>query len=477
MKRMMKQLVCFVCTLSLCFMLAVPAWSADGNPLAGATSIGTSGTVQGTINQENENDYYKYVVSGNSSVKLNVTFTSHIYRVNLSIFDAGGNETASSYIYANDDTNQVTEKYTYYLNPGTYYIGVCRTYDDGNYSLSFNTTILNNTDVTFDDTVESAHNISLNSKVNGILSEASNDEIDIYKLNVTKPGIMKYTFRFYMKDVCFKLLDADGNEMESWYCNWNDNLKMGTESIEIPLETGTYHIEILRTYYDGNYSFDQTYTDIQSTEREPNNALEQAQPLKLGEKVVGMIAMGDDTDFYEITVPSKRNVTFTVPSKIKNSKIYIYNADGEEVKCAYTDWNDKTKKGTLKEIYKLSAGTYYVQVFSDYYHGTYTLAAATTKAPTQGKITTIRRTKKDWWGNRSIDLKLGKSSYAEGYQIYVARNSKFKGASKYTSTKRTATVGSFDTGKTYYVKVRGYSKNSDGEYIYGKFSTVKKVKL
>lgn len=476
MERMMKKLVCFVCAFCLCLATAVPTWADDGNPLAGATSIGTSGTVKGTINQDNENDYYKYVVSGNSSVELKVTFTSHIYRVNLKIFDAGGNETASSYIYANDDTNQITEKYTYYLNPGTYYIGVCRAYDDGNYSLSFNTAALNNTDVTFDDTVASAHSIPLNTKVSGIVSEASNDEIDIYKLDVTKPGMMKYNFKFYMRTIYFKLLDAEGNEIEDWYCEWNDNLRMGTESIEFPLETGTYYIEILRTYYDGKYSFDQAYKDIGSTEKEPNNTLEQAQPLKLGEKVTGMIAIGDDTDFYKISVPTKRNITFTVPSKIKNSKIYIYNADGEEVNRAYTDWNDNTKKGTLKEIYKLPAGIYYVQMVSDYYNGTYTLTASTTKAPTQGKITTIKRTKKDWFGNRSIYLKLGKSSYAEGYQIYVARNSKLKGASKYVSEGRTFTVGPLGKG-AYYVKVRGYSKNSDGEYIYGKFSKVRSIRL
>ncbi len=112
----------------------------------------------------------------------------------------------------------------------------------------------------------------------------------------------------------------------------------------------------------------------------------------------------------------------------------------------------------------------------DSYNGAYSLTAATTKAPTRIKITTFKKTKKNWSGNRSIYVKLGKSSYAEGYQVYLARNTKFKGASKYVADGRSFTIGPLTKG-TYYVKVRGYSQNSDGERIYGKFSTVRKIKL
>ena len=477
MKLAMRKMLCFACVLCLCFTLAVPTWAADGNPLAGAGSMGTSGTVQGTITDDNKADYYKYTVAAGSSVELKIKFTSNLDAVKLQVLDADGDVQDYSYISKDSDTNQKTENVTVYLNPGNYYIGIFRDFwSEGNYTMSFTTQLLNNTDTTYDDTVAIAHQLPLTTKVDGILSNFCGDKIDIYKLNVTKPGVMKYNFKFYMEDVHFILLDADGNEIKTWYFGWNDNLKMGTEAFEIPLESGTYYVEVLRDGYDGKYTFDQSYTDIGSTEKEPNDSLETAQVLPLGQKAIGLIAMGKDTDFYKITVPTKRNLTFTVPSKVNSLKLYVYNADGEEVKYAYSDWNDNTKRGTLKEIYKLPAGTYYVQVDSSY-EGTYTLTASTTKAPAQSKITTIKRTKKDWFGNRSIYLKYNKSTNAEGYQIYVAKNSKFTGASKYTSDKRTATVGSFAVGKTYYVKVCGYSKNSDGEYIYGKFSAVKKVRL
>lgn len=481
MERMIKKLVCFVCAWCLCFASAVPAWAADGSSLAGATSIGTSGTVQGAITDENSADFYRCTVASGSSIEMKIKFTSYLGDLAiLDILDSNGNELDSMNISTERDTHQGTESFTIYLNPGTYYLKVSGwLWDTGSYKMTYSTTALNNTDTTYDDEIASAHVIPLSTTVNGILSKAAGDEIDIYKLNVPKAGVFKYNLKFYFKNIQLKLLDEDGNEINHEYFSWNDNLKMGSESFEIPLEAGTYYLAYLREDGSGKYNVIQTYTDINSTEKEPNDTMEQAQPLKLGEKAIGMIAIGGDTDFYKINVPTKRNVTFSVPSKIDDTYLYVYDEEGNEIKRCYGSWNDNTKKSTLQKIYKLAAGTYYIQVKGEYRdssYGTYTLTAATTKAPTQIKITTIKKTKKNWSGNRSIYVKLGKSSYAEGYQVYLARNSKFKGASKYVAGSRTFTIGPLSKG-TYHVKVRGYSENSDGERIYGKFSTVKKIKL
>lgn len=481
MESMMKKLVCLVCALCLCLTLAVPTWADEGNPLGSATSIGTSGTVQGAITDDNKADFYRCTVSSGSSIEMKIKFTSYFDGLAvLEVLDSDGNELDTMYISENTDTHQSTESFTVFLNPGTYYLKVRGgLWDTGNYKMTYSTTALNNTDTTYDDEIASAHVLPLNTTINGILSKAAGDEIDIYKLNVPKAGVFKYNLKFYFKNIQVKLLDEDGNEINHEYFSWNDNLKMGSESFEIPLESGTYYLAYLREDDSGKYNVIQTYTDINSTEKEPNDTMEQAQSLKLGEKAVGMIAIGGDTDFYKISVPTKRNVTVSLPSKIDDTYLYVYDEEGNEIKRCYGSWNDNTKKSTLQKIYKLAAGTYYIQVKGEYRdssYGTYTLTAATTKAPTQIKITTIKKTKKNWSGNRSIYVKLGKSSYAEGYQVYLARNSKFKGASKYIAESRSFTIGPLTKG-TYYVKVRGYSQNSDGERIYGKFSTVKKIKL
>ena len=39
------------------------------------------------------------------------------------------------------------------------------------------------------------------------------------------------------------------------------------------------------------------------------------------------------------------------------------------------------------------------------------------------------------------------------------------------------TITKLKKGKTYYVKVRAYTKDSKGKKVYGKYSNVKKVKI
>lgn len=65
------------------------------------------------------------------------------------------------------------------------------------------------------------------------------------------------------------------------------------------------------------------------------------------------------------------------------------------------------------------------------------------------------------------------------YQTAYSTNRKFtKAATKYKSSK-TASVklSGLKKGKTYYVKVRAYKTDSAGRNVYGKYSSVKKIKL
>ena len=79
---------------------------------------------------------------------------------------------------------------------------------------------------------------------------------------------------------------------------------------------------------------------------------------------------------------------------------------------------------------------------------------------------------------RNLVVKYSKVSGAKGYQITYATNSKFtKGKKVVNTTKRTKTIKKLKKGKTYYVRVRAYKKDSTGRKVYGKYSKVKKVKI
>jgi 2',3'-cyclic-nucleotide 2'-phosphodiesterase/3'-nucleotidase len=67
---------------------------------------------------------------------------------------------------------------------------------------------------------------------------------------------------------------------------------------------------------------------------------------------------------------------------------------------------------------------------------------------------------------------------AVGYRITYSTDKSFKkGVKTVSTTKASATVKKLTSGKTYYVKVEAYKKDSAGAKVYGKASSVGKVKV
>lgn len=98
-----------------------------------------------------------------------------------------------------------------------------------------------------------------------------------------------------------------------------------------------------------------------------------------------------------------------------------------------------------------------------------------------GQVKNVKLTNKKV---KRIYISYSKVSGAKGYQIRYATKKSMSGAKKLTTT---ATKGyfknakgkkaTFKKGKTYYVQVRAYAKNSSGTKVYGKWSAKKKVKI
>lgn len=71
-----------------------------------------------------------------------------------------------------------------------------------------------------------------------------------------------------------------------------------------------------------------------------------------------------------------------------------------------------------------------------------------------------------------------KISGVKGYRAFISTNKKFKGKSAKSlfSKRNKITFSKLKAKKTYYIKVCGY-KTINGKKVYGRFSTVKKIKL
>ena len=100
------------------------------------------------------------------------------------------------------------------------------------------------------------------------------------------------------------------------------------------------------------------------------------------------------------------------------------------------------------------------------------------KAPSKPSLSSVKNDK-----SKKLTAKWKKVKDANGYQVEYARNKKFTKSKKSMTIKGNATKSpSFTTkklkkGKVYYVRVRAYKTDADGNKVYGKWSKVKKVKI
>lgn len=99
---------------------------------------------------------------------------------------------------------------------------------------------------------------------------------------------------------------------------------------------------------------------------------------------------------------------------------------------------------------------------------------AEVKVPAKPSIKSVENVK-----GKKVIVKLKKKvNGAKGYQLTYATNSKFTKDKKNVDMKSTSkTISKLKKGKTYYVKVRAYTKDSKGKKVYGNYSNVKKVKI
>lgn len=93
------------------------------------------------------------------------------------------------------------------------------------------------------------------------------------------------------------------------------------------------------------------------------------------------------------------------------------------------------------------------------------------KAPSKVKLTSAKNGK-----GKKLIVKWKKVTGAKGYQLQYAMNKKFKKKKSVQTKKTKYTIKKLKKKKTYYIRVRAYKMNGKKK-VYGKWSTVKKVKI
>ena len=93
------------------------------------------------------------------------------------------------------------------------------------------------------------------------------------------------------------------------------------------------------------------------------------------------------------------------------------------------------------------------------------------KAPSKVKLTSAKNGK-----GKKLTVKWKKVTGAKGYQLQYAMNKKFKKKKSVQTKKTKYTIKKLKKKKTYYIRVRAYKMNGKKK-VYGRWSTVKKVKI
>ena len=168
-----------------------------------------------------------------------------------------------------------------------------------------------------------------------------------------------------------------------------------------------------------------------------------------------------------VTVPY--NITYKLnkgknnasnPSTHYGKKITLKNPSRKGYTFAgwYTDAKFKKKIKTIESSAKCD----------------YTLYAKWTKVNVaKVSITSAKNSK-----SKQILLKYKKISGIKGYEISYSTDKKFKKAvTRKNTTKTSYTISKLKKGKTYYVRIRAYKVDSTGKKVYGKYTSVKKVKV
>ena len=154
----------------------------------------------------------------------------------------------------------------------------------------------------------------------------------------------------------------------------------------------------------------------------------------------------------------------------KNGKVKALQNGTATIKATAKDGSGVS--ASCKITYKLGKGKNNDQNPEYYYNQKVNLKAASKKGYAfKGWYTDSKYTKKIT--TIAKNSKKNITVYAKWEKV-VVKNGAVK---KVTVTGTSKTLSKLSKGKTYYVKVRAYKKDSTGAKVYGSFSSVKKVKI
>lgn len=291
------------------------------------------------------------------------------------------------------------------------------------------------------------------------------------------------------------------------------NLVTGEEVGKIPgnkqankylcLDAGTYWIRFAKaagnasnetSYGEFRLTVAAEYLDLTATK---NGSWNRATKISTDKKVTGLLSGTTRTNWFKFTVAAgtsaKINISLENPLgadkfPLSNTGVTVYRSNRKVLERVNIGENyyESANTNTLT----LSQGTYYIGVTGDSSYGTYSwnntklvdnsyhnmgvvsLKVITVKKATISKVSNVK--------GKKAQVTYKKVTGAKGYEIQYSTSKNFKSGVKTkkvgASTKK-VTLTKLTKNKKYYVRVRAYKYDEDGNKVYGAWSNAKNVKI
>lgn len=206
--------------------------------------------------------------------------------------------------------------------------------------------------------------VSFDAAIHGQIS--ANEDQDIFRFSVSKPGIVTLTAKTWMQNLWYNLFDANGTQIYVKHARWNSKNGVGFFTANLALLPGTYYLAAAKDRSTGSYafrlSFKSTAVTFPESAKSQNNSTENASQLSLGKTVSGLIALNNEADYYTFKVSGSKKIRIQAAAYIKYISYKIINSRGETVWSSTPLQSSTSGKSRIDEPASLSKGTYYFVV-------------------------------------------------------------------------------------------------------------------
>ena len=463
--------------------------SESNDSYATADVITPGNTIQGSIGNSSDTDYYKITAPANGklTVKFQHTYSdsSSKWTVALYRYYDGQYKYLSGDNISLNDNESFCFPYIGAVEGGTYYLKVSLyARNDMNSAIGYPYKIVtsfsksNYYEKEFNEAYSTATKIALGKSYSGIINSVNDD--DYYKISSPENGKLTVKFQHTYSDssgkwtvALYRYYDGQYKYLSGDNISLNDN-----ESFCFPyigaVEGGTYYLKVSLYARNGMnsaigypYKIATSFSKSNYYEKELNETYLTANKITPNIKYSGNINNTSDTDCYKFTTPAsgKVNIVFqhTTENNYSSWTVVFYRYSGGEYK-ELTSKNiavSDNKSVSLPAVGVVKNGVYYVKVNGRYLVGkNYSITAKMTIS--LGKPTGLKAKPAS---TSAVKLNWKKVSGATGYDIYRYSGGKYIKLG--SSASNAFTAKSLKAGTAYKFAVRTYKTISGVKFCSG----------